>query len=578
MNLNKEKVIHREEHGISRDSISNAAIEVVNKLQQAGYQASLVGGCVRDLMLGMRPKDFDVATSASPEQVREEFRSCRLIGRRFRLAHVRIGRDIIEVATFRAGPEDRASTSSDEHTHGNAGQLTRDNVYGTRDEDALRRDFTVNALYYDPSDETVIDYVDGVADIKRKILRSLGDPKVRFREDPVRMLRIIRFAAKLDFSMDPAAESVIGEMAGLLIHVPPARMFEEVLKLFHGGAALKTFEMLREYSLFKYLFPFTDHCIVGTAPGLPERALANTDRRVQQGKPVIPAFLIACLLWDPVREDAEKLLAGGMEPGRAWKVAMEDTIRDQCQYVAIPRRLSAIVIEIWDLQASMARRQGRTAHGCLTHRRFRAAYDFLLLRAELHEVDSEIAEWWTRIQELDGDQQSAMISALGGQGTRGSQRRQGSDGNRGGNTHPNQNSGQLRRSGSGRRRRKQRRSSGSSEGRSGQAQDQIVARRSTQSGNTQGGNTQGGNAQEGNAQGGYAQGGNSPGESENGTKRRSNSSRKRRRRSRKPRAGDENSSGNSASGSWQSGGNESGANGNRPSGNNSRRRNRTTGP
>jgi poly(A) polymerase len=519
VNLDKERIIPREEHGIDRGSISNAALEIVDKLQQAGYEAALVGGCVRDLLLGKRPKDFDVATSASPEQVRDEFRSCRLIGRRFRLAHVRIGREIIEVATFRAGPEDRTSTSSDEHNQGREGQLTRDNVYGTRDEDAVRRDFTVNALYYDPSDETIVDYVDGVADMHNKILRSLGDPKVRFREDPVRMLRIIRFAAKLDFSMDQDAESVIEEMANLLSHVPPARMYEEVLKLFHGGAALKTFEMLREYSLFKYLFPFTDHCLVGMEPGLPERALANTDRRVHEGKPVIPAFLFACLLWDPVREDAGKLLASGMDPGRAWKIAMEDTIRDQCQYVAIPRRLSSIIVEIWSLQASMARRQERTAQGCLTHRRFRAAYDFLLLRAELNEIDPEVAEWWTRIQEVDEDEQRKLISDLGNQDRTGHQ---------GGNAYPNQKPGQHRRSSSGRRRRKNRNVTASTNDQGGAAEQY--------SGN--GNNTQGGQGAAG-----------------NGTKRRTSNSKRRRRGPRKAGGGGGQSSGSAGNSTRNSSGN-----------------------
>ena len=404
------KILGASEHSITPDQLSKAANIVVNTLQEAGYEAFVVGGCVRDLIIGKHPKDFDVTTDALPEQVCGLFKMARTVGRRFRIAHVKIDREIIEVATFRAAAD--ADTQVGHMVESSEGMLTRDNVYGTRAEDALRRDFTVNALYYDPVNSLLLDDVGGLDDIKAKCLRSIGPVEQRFREDPVRMLRVIRFAAKLGFDMEPEAVRMIEGMGGMLNNVPPARMFDEVLKLFHGGAALATFEMLRKYSLFKYLFPFTDHCLNDEDPGLPEKAMANTDRRINEGKPVIPAFLFACMLWEPVREDAEKIIESGTPAKRAWKVAMGDTLRDQCQYVAIPKRLAEIIMDIWELQMRLARRQPKEIKSLMGHRRFRAAYDFLLLRSELSEVDRDIVDWWTVIQEQDGDRQLEMVQTL----------------------------------------------------------------------------------------------------------------------------------------------------------------------
>ncbi len=410
--MNKPITLSAKDYNISKINISAAALHVVEGLKEAGFEAYLVGGCVRDLILGLVPKDFDVATSAAPEQVGTIFRDCRTIGRRFRIAHVRYNREIIEVATFRGNPMEKQNPSKHEMRQGQEGQLIRDNVFGTQDEDAFRRDFTVNALYYDPVEEVVLDYMDSVADIDAKILRNIGDAKQRFTEDPVRMLRMIRFAAKLGFSMEDGARELIEEHANLLGHVSAPRMFEEVLKLFHGGQAVRSFEMLREFGLFKTMFPFTSQHLVEGELGLPERALANTDARIQAGKPVIPAFLFACLLWDPVREDANNLMDSGTPMAKAWRVAMTDALRDQSQYVALPKRLADIIVDIWTLQFRMVKRQPASIFSLLNNRRFRAAYDFMLLRSQLNEVDADIAQWWTEIQEVDEAGKKEMIANL----------------------------------------------------------------------------------------------------------------------------------------------------------------------
>lgn len=411
--INK-KIITAQEAGIDNDSISDNALTVVQGLQEAGFEAYLVGGCVRDLLLNMKPKDFDVSTSATPEQIKSTFRkNSRIIGRRFRLVHVRFGYDVIEVATFRADANDRDEVSRNEMSEGEQGQLLRDNVYGSLEEDVVRRDFRANSLYYDPVREEVIDFMDGIADIRAGKLTSIGEPKQRFTEDPVRMLRVIRFAAKLGFEMEPEALEMIEQEGRLLSHVSSARLFEEVLKLFHGGAAYKTYLLLRQYGLFKYLFPFTDQLVVEGVEGMPERALQNTDKRVQAGKPVIPAFLFACMMWDPVRSDARTLMDDGAPENQAWRVAMNDGLRDQNQYVAVPRRLAEIILDIWNIHFRLIKRNPRMIKTSLNNRRFRAAYDFLLLRVALHEIDDEIGEWWTTIQEVDAAEREEMVIELG---------------------------------------------------------------------------------------------------------------------------------------------------------------------
>lgn len=411
--MNSATIVSANELGIEKQSISKNALKVVSELHAAGFQAYLVGGCVRDLILGLKPKDFDVSTDATPEQIKKTFRNSRIIGRRFRLVHVRFGYEVIEVATFRADANDRERVSAQEMSEGDQGQLLRDNVYGTIEEDVVRRDFRANALYYNPESDEVLDFVGGIGDIQQQKLISIGEPKQRFREDPVRMLRVVRFAAKLGFAMEPEAMEMIEEEGKLLAHVSAARLFEEVLKLFHGGAAYDTYIMLRKYGLFKYLFPFTDQGVLEDVEGMPERALKNTDKRIHAGKPVIPAFLFACMLWDPVRADSQILMQDGTPEAQAWRIAMADGLRDQNQYVAVPRRLAEIILDIWNIHFRLIKRNPRMIKASLSNRRFRAAYDFLLLRVALHEVDEEIGEWWTKIQELEPHERDQMIAELG---------------------------------------------------------------------------------------------------------------------------------------------------------------------
>ena len=363
---------------------------------------------MRDLLLKHHPKDFDVATDAYPEQVKELFRSCRLIGRRFRLAHVRYGREVVEVATFRA---DVTSLGDEDHVTAE-GQILRDNIYGRIEDDAFRRDFTINALYYDPNTEQVIDYVDGVEHLRKGQLLTIGDPATRFREDPVRMLRAVRFSVKLGFELSTEMKQAITDSAQLLHHVPPSRMLDEVLKLFHNGVALENYQGLRALGLFRFLFPFTEQYLDHESENIAVLALANTDERVNQGKPVIPAFLFACLLWEPLRADAEKLTENGMRPRAAFSTAIYDLLRDQALHVGVPRRIGLVVREIWSLQYRLEQRAPKGILTLLRHTRFRAAYDFLLLRQQVDEVSSELTEWWTRIQEVDHNEQRNMIKVL----------------------------------------------------------------------------------------------------------------------------------------------------------------------
>ncbi len=394
------RIIPRPEHNISRANISENALKVLYRLRKSGYQAYLVGGGVRDLLLGREPKDFDVATDATPEQVKAVFRNCRLIGRRFRLAHVRFGREIIEVATFRSASFGKAEQSAN-------GMVLEDNQYGTIEEDALRRDFTVNALYYNIANFSVVDYSTGMEDLRAGRLRLLGDPETRYREDPVRMLRAVRFAAKLGFTIEPETEAPIPGLAHLLAEVPPARLFEEVLKLFFGGYAVATFEKLRHYDLFAQLFPQTEEALSHEEHEFPLtlvlKGLENTDRRLAEGKPVTPAFLFAVLLWEPVRRMAERLeREEGLAAFPAIQQAAGWVISRQVQRVAIPRRFTTPMREIWSLQPRFHNTRGKRPARLLAHPRFRAAYDFLLLRAESGEADPELAAWWTRYQEQQG--------------------------------------------------------------------------------------------------------------------------------------------------------------------------------
>lgn len=402
---NSPTLISRAEHCISRTSISEGALKVLYRLNKAGYRACLVGGGVRDLLLGREPKDFDIATSASPDEVRALFRNSRLIGRRFRLAHVRFGQEIVEVATFRGA----AGDSDDD-----SGRILRDNTWGTIEEDAVRRDFTVNALFYDIADFSVLDFVGGMADINAGVLRLIGDdPELRYREDPVRMLRAARFAAKLGFRIHPGTEAPIAELKPLLADIPAARLFEETLKLFQAGHAVQSYEQLRHLGLFGMLFPATEETLAEEEQGFPRmlllRALESTDARVTAGKPITPAFLFAAILWEPVRLRAKKYMDDGLPELPALQQATDDVMHRQLQRVSIPKRFSIPMREIFMMQARFPMRRGKRPLRLLSHPRFRAAYDFLLLRAGAGEVDKELADWWTALQETDGPGQQALI-------------------------------------------------------------------------------------------------------------------------------------------------------------------------
>ncbi|WP_331346273.1 polynucleotide adenylyltransferase PcnB [Cellvibrio sp. UBA7661] len=402
--------IPRDQHNISRKNISQAAIRIIKQLEDSGFSAYLVGGGVRDLLLGNHPKDFDVATNARPEEVKRLFRSARIVGRRFQIVHVRMGREVIEVTTFRGHHEDtsqHASRSED-------GMLLRDNVYGTLETDAMRRDFTVNALYYTLKDFSVIDYCKGMDDLKNRTLRMIGDPATRYKEDPVRMLRALRFAAKLGFKIEPKTAKPIRELGSLLLNVSDARLFEEVLKLFLGGSATATFNLMREYDLLVHLFPGTDIALkAGDTLGanLIEQCMINTDKRIRAEKTVTPAFIYAALLW-PALQHQFHLLSGKMTPTQAWTQAATNTINLQLTRTAIPKRFLIPMREIWDLQQRLPSRLGMRALRTLDHPRFRAAYDFLLMREAAGEALDGLGVWWTNYQTATEDEREQMVKEV----------------------------------------------------------------------------------------------------------------------------------------------------------------------
>lgn len=404
------RIVPRDQHAISRKHISPAALRIIKQLQESGFEAYLVGGGVRDLLLGGQPKDFDVATSATPEEVRRIFRGARIIGRRFQIVHVRIGREVIEVTTFRGADDNSAKVTRSED-----GMLLRDNVYGDVVSDALRRDFTVNALYYTLQDFSVHDYTSGMADLQKRILRIIGDPETRYKEDPVRMLRAIRFAAKLGFTIEPKTAKPIRELAKLLNNISEARLFEEVLKLFLGGSATATFTLLRDYGLLGQLFPGTEAALVAATDELGlrliEQTMVNTDKRLRADKTVTPAFIYAALLW-PAVEQERKALEQKMPPSAAYAQAAQQVISQQLARTSIPKRFSIPMREIWDLQFRLNQRAGMRALRLLDHPRFRAAYDFLLMREEAGEKLDGLGSWWTHFQTADDDQREQMIKDL----------------------------------------------------------------------------------------------------------------------------------------------------------------------
>ena len=401
-NMATFRVYARPEHNISRAQISDNALKVLYRLQKEGFDAYLVGGCVRDLLLGREPKDFDVVTNADPEQIKKIFRNCRIIGRRFRLAHVHFGKEVIEVATFRGTTPE---AQDDQQLLNKDGRLLRDNVYGTIEEDAWRRDFTVNALYYNIKDFSVVDYVGGMDDHKTSTLKLIGNPEIRFREDPVRMLRAVRFAVKLGFKLDTDCEQSIHSSARLLSSIPSARLYDETLKLFMFGYALQTFEMLRHYGLFQVLFPDTERSLRNESNHFPRqllvKALENSDNRIAIGKSVTAYFLFAALLWEPVKVLADKKISSGLSEYVAYQDATNEILARQVKRTALPRHISLAIRELWSLQPKFNCRVGVKPSRLLTHPRFRAGFDFLALRAETGDAEPELAEWWLTYQHAD---------------------------------------------------------------------------------------------------------------------------------------------------------------------------------
>ena len=418
------RIIPRDGHPVSRKNIDPNAVKVLYRLNRAGYQAHLVGGGVRDLLLGRRPKDFDIATDATPEEVRALFRNCRLIGRRFRLAHVVFGREVIEVATFRAdqpepsGDEDGDEGDDPDRVVHDDGRILRDNVFGAIDADAFRRDFTVNALYYDISRFAVLDFTDAMADIEARRLRLIGDPQARYREDPVRMLRAARFAAKLDFEVDPATADPIFELGPLLKDIPASRLFDETLKLFQGGHARRSLDLLVRFDLLQYLFPAADTALEAPDDGftaLVHRVLENTDRRIAEDKPVTPAFIFAAMLWPDVLDRFAALLEEREPPVMAMQQAGAQAADAQQAWTSLPKRFSGPMCEMFVLQTKFERYRGKRAQRLLDHPRLRAAWDFLCLRRDAGEDLGETCDWWQAAMEAHVTGDAAPAGNDGGE-------------------------------------------------------------------------------------------------------------------------------------------------------------------
>ena len=411
--ISPDCIIPRGEHSISRTQINDNALKVLYRLHQQGYQSFLVGGSVRDLLLGREPKDFDIATDASPEQVRKLFRNCRLIGKRFRLAHVYFKDEIIEVATFRRDNQEQ----NDKQQHSDHGVLLRDNVYGNLEDDVWRRDFTVNAIYYNIADFSLVDYTAGLKDINKGVLRIIGNPKQRYREDPVRILRAIRFAAKLSFTIAPEAAAPIPDFSPLLSTISNARLFDETCKLFLAGAAVDSFSLLRKHNLLHYLFPITEQCLQTQewhqiSDHFIFNALASTDQRVHENKPVMPAFLFAIMLWYPLQMYQSRYMKQGMPAHLAFEKSLYECLKKQTPVTAIPKRLVVMMREIWSMHHALIRRNKKRIISLLHHPRFRAGYDFLLLTAEVEPGHQEIADWWTALLTSSKEEEQAMLQGL----------------------------------------------------------------------------------------------------------------------------------------------------------------------
>jgi len=409
------RVIPRAEHAVSRAHISKYALKVLYRLREAGFQAYLVGGGVRDVLLKRDPKDFDIATNAHPEQIQKIFHNCRLIGRRFRLAHIYFGGHLVEVATFRATASDKPLPLHVQHSKD--GMILRDNLYGTLEEDVMRRDFTINALYYNIDDFSIVDFVEGLSDLKAKLLRMIGDPEQRYREDPVRMLRAIRFAAKLQFKIEKSTEAPLFTLGALVCQVPAARLVDEYSKLFLSGFSEKSFDLLRHYQLFSILFPQTDLCLKSGGKILVEnfirQVLKDTDARVLADKPVGLPFLLAAFLWYPLQVNIQTSLQKGLSEFDAFFEGADAVLLDQQKIVAVSKRLTQAVREIWILQNRLANRTSKRVVQIVLHPRFRAAYDFLLLRARAGEKTVQtLATWWEQYTNATEEEQAVFRAGL----------------------------------------------------------------------------------------------------------------------------------------------------------------------
>ena len=412
-------MLSRDQHPVSRQLLSPSALKVLYRLNKGGYDAYLVGGGVRDILLGLKPKDFDIATNATPEQIKALFRNCRLIGRRFRLAHIVFGREIIEVATFRGHHDEKDQQDKKTSKQSEHGMLLRDNIYGSIEEDAERRDFTINALYYSSKDFKVYDFANGVKDVEDKVIRLIGDPETRYREDPVRMLRAIRFATKLNMEIETQTKAPIKTLAPLMANIPAARMFEEFLKMFISGKAVANYTQLREYHLFKFFFPAVDQAL-DCDDDLLERfimlAMTNTDKRINNDQRVTPAFLFAAMLWYPLQSYIKQInVNNSLAPQDAFFAALSEIMPEQQRNISIPKRLQAVMKDIWILQEKLVRREGKKAFKTFEHPKFRAGYDFLLLRSEIESDNTQLAElakWWTDFQDVSNDAQVQMVKGI----------------------------------------------------------------------------------------------------------------------------------------------------------------------
>ena len=422
--LDQARIIERDGHPISRKQITPNALKVLYRFKEAGCHAFLVGGGVRDLLLGNKPKDFDIATNATPEEIKRLFKNARIIGRRFKIVHIRFGREIIEVTTFRAHHDPQNEIADDasrrqirglDSAHSSSGMILRDNVYGDIDQDALQRDFTVNALYYTVDHFKVLDFSTGMEDLDKKEIRIIGDPATRYREDPVRMLRAIRFSAKLGFSIEELTQRPFDQLGHLLNSVSRARLFDETLKLLAGGHAAVTFEKLRKFHLGPYLFaPTLEAMEQAELPWnkLIDLALENTDKRLTMGKSVTPAFLFAAILWPVLKLHLTQPVSPEMNRHQHFIQAANQTFVEQLNYTAIPRRVTSASREIWELQYRLERKNKRSIEAAINHPRFRAAYDFLLLREQAGENLGALGQWWTDFQNGDTNRKMQMITAV----------------------------------------------------------------------------------------------------------------------------------------------------------------------